>query len=196
MTRERTRSINPARVVSLVALTILLGSTARAEVRIAASQGSPAPVSPSAIATVASLALVSASRQATETAGIRIGLARDQAAARAAHLDRRAWNGAGARAAPSAGDSPAPTSGVSTHTYSADWYAVAACESGGAWHINSGNGYWGGLQFDPTTWFAYGGGPFDGSGSFPYSASEQIAVAERILADQGPGAWPNCFSWA
>jgi hypothetical protein len=76
-----------------------------------------------------------------------------------------------------------------------DWFAIAACESGGNWRTNSSNGYWGGLQFAPTTWFAYGGGPFDGEGPFPYSAQEQIAVAERVLAGQGPGAWPNCFQW-
>jgi transglycosylase-like protein len=77
----------------------------------------------------------------------------------------------------------------------ADWYAIAMCESGGNWSINSGNGFWGGLQFTPHTWFAYGGGPFDGSGPFPYSAGQQIAVAERVLGGQGPGAWPNCFRW-
>ena len=76
-----------------------------------------------------------------------------------------------------------------------DWDAVAACESGGDWTINTGNGYWGGLQFAPTTWFAFGGGPFDGVGPFPYSMAEQIAVAERTLAGQGPGAWPVCFQW-
>ena len=78
----------------------------------------------------------------------------------------------------------------------ADWTAIAACESGGDWSINTGNGFWGGLQFTPQTWFAFGGGPFDGVGPFPYSAATQIAVAERVLAVQGPMAWPNCFVWA
>lgn len=78
----------------------------------------------------------------------------------------------------------------------ADWYAIAQCESGGRWDINTGNGYWGGLQFLPSTWFGYGGGPFDGKGPFPYSTAVQIAVAERVLAGQGPQAWPNCFHWA
>lgn len=81
---------------------------------------------------------------------------------------------------------PAPSSG------SVNWDAIAACESGGRWDLNSGNGFWGGLQFTPGTWFAYGGGPFDGSGPFPYSRSAQIAVAERVLAGQGIGAWPYC----
>jgi Transglycosylase-like domain len=78
----------------------------------------------------------------------------------------------------------------------ADWYATAACESGGRWDLNTGNGYWGGLQFSPGTWFGYGGGPFDGSGPFPYSAAQQIVVAERVLAGEGWQAWPNCFAWA
>jgi len=78
----------------------------------------------------------------------------------------------------------------------ADWYATAQCESGGRWDLNTGNGYWGGLQFSPSTWFGNGGGPFDGTGPFPYSAAEQIAVANRVLATQGWQAWPNCFVWA
>ncbi len=68
------------------------------------------------------------------------------------------------------------------------WDALAQCESGGNWAINTGNGYSGGLQFSPSTWAAYGG-----SGA-PESASreQQIAVAENILAGQGWGAWPSC----
>lgn len=92
------------------------------------------------------------------------------------------------------------TAASSSSSYSgsgrADWDAIAQCESGGVWSISTGNGYWGGLQFAPNTWFAYGGGPYDGSGPFPHSREQQIAVAERVLAGQGPGAWPNCFRWA
>ncbi|MBP3035627.1 transglycosylase family protein [Arthrobacter sp. zg-ZUI100] len=68
------------------------------------------------------------------------------------------------------------------------WDALAQCESGGNWNTSTGNGYSGGLQFDPKTWAAYGG-----SGD-PASASreQQIAVAERVLAGQGWGAWPAC----
>ena len=90
---------------------------------------------------------------------------------------------------------PHATQGPVTFTGHANWDAVAFCESHGQWNINSGNGYWGGLQFSSHTWFAYGGGPFGGSGYFPYSRKQQIAVAERILASQGPGAWPHCFAW-
>lgn len=93
-------------------------------------------------------------------------------------------------ATPAAGPVRAVASGK------ADWYAIAACESGGRWNLNSGNGFWGGLQFLPSTWFAYGGGAFNGAGPLPYSAGSQIAVAERVLAGQGPNAWPSCFRWA
>jgi nucleoid-associated protein YgaU len=68
------------------------------------------------------------------------------------------------------------------------WDRVAACESGGNWHISTGNGYYGGLQFTLGTWHANGGSgnPADAS------RSEQIRVAENVLASQGPGAWPVC----
>ncbi len=68
------------------------------------------------------------------------------------------------------------------------WEALAQCESGGNWSINTGNGYYGGLQFSPSSWVAAGG-----SGS-PAAASkaEQIRVAENLLQMQGWGAWPAC----
>ncbi|WP_104110106.1 MULTISPECIES: transglycosylase family protein [unclassified Arthrobacter] len=68
------------------------------------------------------------------------------------------------------------------------WDALAQCESGGNWAINTGNGFSGGLQFTPSTWAAFGG-----TGA-PESASreQQIAVAERVQAGQGWGAWPSC----
>ncbi|GLY69152.1 transglycosylase family protein [Amycolatopsis taiwanensis] len=71
---------------------------------------------------------------------------------------------------------------------SVNWDAIAQCESGGNWSTNTGNGYYGGLQFSQSTWKAYGG-----VGS-PQNASreEQIAVAERVLQSQGIGAWPVC----
>jgi hypothetical protein len=69
-----------------------------------------------------------------------------------------------------------------------NWDAVAACESGGNWAINTGNGYYGGLQFTPGTWHANGGS------GMPNQASreEQIRVAENVLRTQGIGAWPSC----
>lgn len=71
-----------------------------------------------------------------------------------------------------------------------NWDAVAACESGGNWSINTGNGYYGGLQFTQSTWTANGG-----SGSaHTASREEQIRVAENVLNSQGIGAWPVCGS--
>ncbi len=73
----------------------------------------------------------------------------------------------------------------------AEWDQVASCESGGNWAINTGNGYHGGLQFAPSTWSSHGGGEYAPS-AFMATKEEQIAVAERVLATQGKGAWPVC----
>jgi hypothetical protein len=72
-----------------------------------------------------------------------------------------------------------------------EWDRVAACESGGNWGINTGNGYHGGLQFSQGTWAAHGGGEF-ASAANQATRDQQIAVAERVLATQGRGAWPVC----
>ena len=72
-----------------------------------------------------------------------------------------------------------------------DWDAVAHCESGGNWAINTGNGYYGGLQFSASTWAAYGGHAYASQANLA-SRDAQIAVAERVLAAQGPNAWPVC----
>ena len=73
-----------------------------------------------------------------------------------------------------------------------NWDAIAACESGGNWATNTGNGFYGGLQFTSSTWRAYGG-----QGA-PQNASreQQIAVAERVRQGQGLGAWPVCGRYA
>jgi hypothetical protein len=72
-----------------------------------------------------------------------------------------------------------------------NWDAIAQCESGGNWSTNTGNGFYGGLQFKPSTWASHGG-----VGS-PAAASreEQIRVAERVLATQGLKAWPKCGAY-
>jgi hypothetical protein len=72
-----------------------------------------------------------------------------------------------------------------------NWNAIAACESGGNWSTNTGNGFSGGLQFSQGTWDAYGGGQYASSAAGA-SQSQQIAVAQRVLAGQGIGAWPVC----
>lgn len=73
------------------------------------------------------------------------------------------------------------------------WDSLAQCESGGNWSANTGNGYYGGLQFSLSTWLGYGGDQFS---YWPYDASrvQQIVIAERVLAGQGWGAWPYCSS--
>ena len=71
------------------------------------------------------------------------------------------------------------------------WDRLAQCESGGNWHINTGNGYYGGLQFSAGTWSAHGGGRYASRADLASKAA-QISVAQRVLASQGPGAWPTC----
>ena len=72
-----------------------------------------------------------------------------------------------------------------------DWDRLAQCEAGGNWHINTGNGFYGGLQFNQQTWQANGGGEFAATAD-QASREQQIVVAERVLASQGWGAWPAC----
>ena len=68
------------------------------------------------------------------------------------------------------------------------WTSLAACESGGDWNANTGNGYYGGLQFSLSSWQAVGGS------GYPHeaSAATQIAMGQRLQAVQGWGAWPAC----
>jgi len=71
------------------------------------------------------------------------------------------------------------------------WDAVAQCESGGDWDINTGNGFYGGLQFWHPTWKSFGGQEYAGY-AHQATKQEQIAIARRVLYTQGPGAWPVC----
>ncbi|WP_055701487.1 transglycosylase family protein [Streptomyces silaceus] len=75
------------------------------------------------------------------------------------------------------------------------WNKVAACESTNNWSINTGNGYFGGLQFKQSTWEAYGGTAYAGRADLA-TKEQQIAVAEKVLDAQGPGAWPVCSAKA
>ncbi len=81
----------------------------------------------------------------------------------------------------------APASAASV----ADWDALAQCESTGRWNINTGNGYYGGLQFSASTWRAFGGERFASRADLA-SRVQQIVIAERVLDGQGWGAWPAC----
>ena len=116
------------------------------------------------------------------------------------------WMAHAAMAATAAGSAPAAsasapqaepaapvqaTSAAPASSGGANWSAIAACESGGNWSANTGNGFYGGLQFTQQTWLAYGGGQYAASANLA-SPAEQIAVAQRVLAAQGIGAWPVC----
>ncbi|MEU4272075.1 transglycosylase family protein [Streptomyces sp. NPDC026092] len=87
----------------------------------------------------------------------------------------------------------APLMGAGTASAAtvSEWDKVAQCESGGNWSINTGNGYYGGLQFSSSTWAAFGGTAYAASAD-QASKSQQIAIAEKVLAGQGKGAWPSC----
>ena len=80
-----------------------------------------------------------------------------------------------------------PAQASTTH----DWTGVAQCESGGDWSINTGNGYYGGLQFNQGTWLANGGGQF---AQYPHQATreQQIAIGARLYEVRGTSPWPHC----
>ncbi|MEV7002168.1 transglycosylase family protein [Streptomyces sp. NPDC093982] len=75
------------------------------------------------------------------------------------------------------------------------WDRIAQCESGGNWHISTGNGYYGGLQFAASTWRAYGGTAYAPTAD-QASKDQQIAVATKVQRAQGWGAWPTCSARA
>ncbi|MFD4603226.1 transglycosylase family protein [Streptomyces sp. NPDC058464] len=75
------------------------------------------------------------------------------------------------------------------------WDRIAQCESGGNWHINTGNGYYGGLQFSASTWRAYGGSAYATTAD-QASREAQIAVATKVQHAQGWNAWPVCSARA
>lgn len=72
-----------------------------------------------------------------------------------------------------------------------DWNRVAECESGQRWHLDTGNGYYGGLQFSDSTWDGFGGEEY-ASTADDASREQQIVIAERVLDEQGWDAWPTC----
>jgi hypothetical protein len=120
---------------------------------------------------------------------------------RKAWLERAAMAAVAPAPAPASAQSPSsvpvtaatsyPASSYPASSGGVNWSAIAACESGGNWSTNTGNGFYGGLQFSQGTWDAYGGGQY-ASTAAGASESQQIAVAQRLLAGQGIGAWPVC----
>ncbi|GAB2787410.1 resuscitation-promoting factor protein RpfA [Streptomyces chlorus] len=75
------------------------------------------------------------------------------------------------------------------------WDRIAQCESGGNWHINTGNGYYGGLQFSASTWRAYGGTAYAPTADRA-TKTQQITIAAKVQRGQGWGAWPTCSARA
>ena len=115
---------------------------------------------------------------------------RHRAPSASSQLAARSTAGATALARPIVGIA-ALTTGTAEAATESQWDNVAQCESGGNWHINTGNGYYGGLQFAQGTWVSYGGQHYASRADLA-SKSAQIAVAERVLSSQGWGAWPVC----
>jgi resuscitation-promoting factor RpfA len=83
------------------------------------------------------------------------------------------------------------TAGPAEAAPASTWDRLAACESSGNWSINTGNGFYGGLQFTMSTWRAFGGTAYASRADLA-SRAEQIAIAQRVLAVQGWKAWPAC----
>jgi uncharacterized protein YabE (DUF348 family) len=75
-----------------------------------------------------------------------------------------------------------------------NWDAVAQCESGGNWQINTGNGFYGGLQFDYSTWLSNGGGAYASRADLA-TREQQIAVATRLYNSRGSSPWPVCGAY-
>ncbi|GHD15042.1 transglycosylase [Streptomyces violarus] len=86
---------------------------------------------------------------------------------------------------------PLMAAGGASAATSSEWDAVAQCEAGGNWSINTGNGYYGGLQFSASTWSGYGGTKY-ASTADQATKEQQIEIGEKVLAGQGKGAWPVC----
>ena len=86
---------------------------------------------------------------------------------------------------------PCLTAGAANAASVATWDKVAQCESSGDWSINTGNGFYGGLQFTSSTWAEFGGTAYASQANLA-TKDQQIAIAEKVLAVQGPGAWPVC----
>lgn len=88
---------------------------------------------------------------------------------------------------------PAPKPAAPSIAHGTVWDSLAQCESGGNWSINTGNGYYGGLQFHPQTWLGHGGGQYAPTAD-QATREQQIEIAKRVQASQGWGAWPACTS--
>jgi uncharacterized protein YabE (DUF348 family) len=89
------------------------------------------------------------------------------------------------------GTKAAPVAAAPADSSGRNWDAVAACESGGNWHINTGNGFYGGLQFDSGTWLSNGGGAYAPRADLA-TREQQIAIANKLADARGSSPWPVC----
>ena len=105
----------------------------------------------------------------------------------------RAWAFRGATVGVVAGAAALGLAGPAAAAPDSTWNAVAQCESSGNWSINTGNGYYGGLQFSQSTWTAFGGQEYAARADLA-TREQQIAVAERTLAGQGWAAWTCAYA--
>lgn len=83
------------------------------------------------------------------------------------------------------------TAGTAQAATDAQWNRLAQCESGGNWGINTGNGFYGGLQFTHGTWLGFGGGTY-ANNAHQATRAEQIKIGAKVADGQGWGAWPSC----
>ncbi|MFF0459715.1 transglycosylase family protein [Streptomyces mexicanus] len=105
------------------------------------------------------------------------------------HLRRRGLRGALLAAATTAALAGGPAAAaLPSSLHGPDWDAIAACESSGNWHANTGNGYYGGLQFRQSSWIAAGGLKYAARADLA-TRREQIAVARKLARLQGMSAW-------
>jgi len=116
---------------------------------------------------------------------------RHRAPSNTAKVVARSTAGATAFALPLVGITTTPAQAATDE----QWDNVAHCESGGNWHINTGNGYYGGLQFTQGTWVNYGGTAYASRADLA-TREEQIAIANKVQHTQGWGAWPVCSRYA
>jgi hypothetical protein len=127
---------------------------------------------------------------------------RTQLASRVLHAPRPEIVRVGTKQRPKPAPAPAPTRSPAPRPAPAppvannglNWDAVAQCESGGDWSINTGNGYYGGLQFDIGTWLSNGGGQYAPRPDLA-TREQQIAVANRLYAARGSSPWPVCGAY-
>ena len=108
-----------------------------------------------------------------------------------ADVATRYWDGVYAKSHPRLAAPAAAPSG----SYGYPWDQLVRCEATGRWNANTGNGYYGGLQFNQSTWLSYGGGAYASRADLA-SPPAQIAVAQRVIASAGGSyrAWPACRS--